>query len=149
ANVSENAFEEMTGEHLYENAELVSQLIDASDLEDGSEALQSRIERFREPVNMRFTVIDTEGVVLADSATNRDTMDNHIDRPEIQDIVNRDMDKGEDVRYSVTEDINMMYVSNPIHNDSGELIGIIRISLPLNSINETMVVFWRGLAAFL
>ena len=43
----------------------------------------------------------------------------------------------------------MMYVANPIHNDNGELIGMIRTSLPLNSINETMVVFWRGLAVFL
>lgn len=149
ANVSENAFEEMTGEHLYENAELVAQLIDARELEDGSEALQSRIELFREPVNMRFTVIDTEGTVLADSESDPATMDNHIDRPEIQDIVNRDMNMGEAVRYSVTEDIDMMYVANPIHNDNGELIGMIRTSLPLNSINETMVVFWRGLAVFL
>src|SRR5690554_5090376 len=95
ANVSENTFEEMTGENLYENAELVAQLIDARELEDGSEALQSRIELFREPVNMRFTVIDTEGTVLADSESDPATMDNHIDRPEIQDIVNRDMNMGE------------------------------------------------------
>ncbi|WP_462419880.1 two-component system histidine kinase PnpS [Salinicoccus sp. Marseille-QA3877] len=149
ANVSENAFEEMTGEHLYENAELVAQLIDAEELENDSGALQSRIELFKEPVNMRFTVINTEGVVLADSESDPATMDNHIDRPEIQDILNRDMNIGESVRYSVTEDIDMMYVANPIHNDSGELIGMIRTSLPLNSINETMVVFWRGLAVFL
>lgn len=149
ANVSENAFEEMTGEHLYENAELVAQLIDAEELENDSGALQSRIELFKEPINMRFTVINTEGVVLADSESDPATMDNHIDRPEIQDILNRDMNIGESVRYSVTEDIDMMYVANPIHNDSGELIGMIRTSLPLNSINETMVVFWRGLAVFL
>lgn len=149
ANVSENAFEDMTSEHLYENAELVAQLIDADELRDDSEALQSRIELFREPVNMRFTVIDTEGIVVADSESDPETMDNHIDRPEIQDIINRDMDLGESVRYSVTEDIDMMYVANPVHNDNGELIGMIRTSLPLNSINETMVVFWRTLAVFL
>ena len=149
ANVSENAFEEMTSEHLYENAELVAQLIDARELEDGSDVLQSRIELFEEPVNMRFTVIDTDGTVLADSESDPATMDNHIDRPEVQDIMNRDQDIGESVRYSVTEDIDMMYVANPIQDDDGNLIGMIRTSLPLNSINETMVVFWRGLAVFL
>src|SRR5690625_656816 len=43
----------------------------------------------------------------------------------------------------------MMYVANPIYDDDGSLLGVIRTSLPLNSINETMVVFWRGLAVFL
>lgn len=149
ANVSENAFEDMTSEHLYENAELVAQLIEVSDMENGTETLQSRIELFREPINMRFTVIDTEGEVLADSESDPATMDNHIDRPEVQDIMSRDQNIGEAVRYSVTEDIDMMYVANPIYDDNGSLLGVIRTSLPLNSINDTMVVFWRGLAVFL
>ncbi len=149
ANVSENSFEEMTSEHLYENAELVAQLIEASDMENGTEALQSRIELFKEPISMRFTVIDTEGVVLADSESDPETMDNHIDRPEVQDVMNDDRAIGESVRFSVTEDIDMMYVANPIYDDDGSLLGVIRTSLPLNSINETMVVFWRGLAVFL
>lgn len=149
ANVSENAFEDMTSEHLYENAELVAQLIEVSDMENGTETLQSRIELFREPINMRFTVIDTEGAVLADSESDPETMDNHLDRPEVQDIMNNERDVGESVRYSVTEDIDMMYVANPIYDDNGSLLGVIRTSLPLNSINDTMVVFWRGLAVFL
>lgn len=149
ANVSENAFEEMTSEHLYENAELVAQLIEASDLENETEALQTRIELFQEPINMRFTVIDTDGLVLADSESDPETMDNHLDRPEVQDIMTRDEDIGESVRYSVTEDIDMMYVANPIYDDNGFLLGVIRTSLPLNSINDTMIVFWRTLAVFL
>lgn len=149
ANVSENAFEEMTSEHLYENAELVAQLIEASDLENETEALQTRIELFQEPINMRFTVIDTDGLVLADSESEPETMDNHLDRPEVQDIMIRDEDIGESVRYSVTEDIDMMYVANPIYDDNGSLLGVIRTSLPLNSINDTMIVFWRTLAVFL
>src|SRR5699024_9645340 len=110
ANVSENAFEEMTSDHLYENAELVAQLIEVNNLEHETEALQTRIELFQEPINMRFTVINTEGVVLADSESDPSTMDNHLDRPEVQDIITGDKDTGESVRYSVTEDIDMMYV---------------------------------------
>lgn len=149
ANVSENAFEEMTSEHLYENAELVAQLIEVNNLEHETEALQTRIELFQEPINMRFTVINTEGVVLADSESDPSTMDNHLDRPEVQDIITGDKDTGESVRYSVTEDIDMMYVANPIYDDNGSLHGVIRTSLPLNSINDTMIVFWRTLAVFL
>src|SRR5699024_3890865 len=98
---------------------------------------------------MRFTVINTEGVVLADSESDPSTMDNHLDRPEVQDIITGDKDTGESVRYSVTEDIDMMYVANPIYDDNGSLHGVIRTSLPLNSINDTMIVFWRTLAVFL
>src|SRR5699024_2610727 len=137
ANVSENSFEEMTSEHLYENAELVAQLIEASDMENGTEALQSRIELFKEPISMRFTVIDTEGVVLADSESDPETMDNHTDRPEDQDDMNDDRAIGESVRLSETEDTDMMYVSKTIYDDEGSMIGAITTSQQLTSINMT------------
>lgn len=149
ASVSENAFEEMTSDHLHENADLVAQLIDTADLEGDSQELQERIELFREPVEMRFTVIGLEGEVLADSESDPDTMENHSDRPEVQEILVNDQPAGESIRYSDTENIEMMYVASPLYDDNGEAAGIIRTSFPLHSINETMVVFWRGLAVFL
>src|SRR5699024_11972863 len=94
-----------------------------SDMENGTEALQSRIELFKEPISMRFTVIDTEGVVLADSESDPETMDNHIDRPEVQVVMNDDRAIGESVRFSVTEDIDMMSDANPIYDDDGSLLG--------------------------
>ncbi|MCD2138921.1 two-component system histidine kinase PnpS [Salinicoccus halitifaciens] len=149
ASVSENAFKQMTGEHLYENAQLVAQLIETSDLEGGSEDLQERIALFREPVSMRFTVIGTDGEVLADSENAPGTMENHGDRPEVQEVLEDDAEFGESIRFSETEGTEMMYVASPIYNAEGVINGIIRTSYPLHNIEDTMVVFWRGLAVFL
>ncbi len=149
ASVSENAFKQMTSEHLYENAQLVAQLVETSDLEGGSEELQERITMFRDPVNMRFTIIDTKGEVLADSETPPETMENHMNRPEVESVLESEEEIGESIRFSETEEIEMMYVASPIYNDDGVMNGIIRTSYPLDNIEETMVVFWRGLAVFL
>jgi two-component system phosphate regulon sensor histidine kinase PhoR len=147
--VSENSFKQMTSEHLFENAQLVAQLVETSDLEGGTEALQERIELFREPVGMRFTIIDTDGEVLADSESAPETMENHSDRPEVQEVIENEQEAGEAIRFSETEEIEMMYVASPIYNEEGVIRGIIRTSYPLDSIEDTMIVFWRGLAVFL
>ncbi|WP_415735783.1 histidine kinase dimerization/phospho-acceptor domain-containing protein, partial [Lacicoccus alkaliphilus] len=139
----------MTSEHLFENAQLVAQLVETSDLEGGTEALQERIELFREPVGMRFTIIDTDGEVLADSESAPETMENHSDRPEVQEVIENEQEAGEAIRFSETEEIEMMYVASPIYNEEGVIRGIIRTSYPLDSIEDTMIVFWRGLAVFL
>lgn len=147
--VSEDSFKQMTSEHLYENAQLVAQLVETSDLEGGSEELQERIELFREPVGMRFTIIDTDGEVLADSESAPETMEDHSDRPEVREVIENEQEAGESIRFSETEEIEMMYVASPIYNEEGVLSGIIRTSYPLDSIEDTMVVFWRGLAVSL
>ena len=147
--VSEDSFKQMTSEHLYENAQLVAQLVETSDLEGGSEELQERIELFREPVGMRFTIIDTDGEVLADSESAPETMEDHSDRPEVREVFENEQEAGESIRFSETEEIEMMYVASPIYNEEGVLSGIIRTSYPLDSIEDTMVVFWRGLAVSL
>lgn len=149
ATVSENSFKQMTSEHLYENAQLVAQLVGTDDLAGGSEDLQTRIELFREPVSMRFTIIDTDGEVLADSETPPESMENHSDRPEVREVLENNQDMGESIRFSETEEIEMMYVASPIYNEEAVLNGVIRTSYPLHNIEDTMIVFWRGLAVFL
>jgi two-component system phosphate regulon sensor histidine kinase PhoR len=85
-------------------------------------------------INTRITVIDTAGIVLADSKMKPAFMENHKSRPEIS----ASLDKGGSatkMRYSSTLHNDMLYVANPLYHD-GEIIGVLRVSLFLSDINE-------------
>ena len=88
-----------------------------------------------EKINTRFTIINQNGRVLADSNFNSDTMDNHKNRPEvIQALAGK---WGVETRYSDTLNVSMLYISKPITvND--QLIGVIRSSIPINALDQTL-----------
>ncbi|GAA3720949.1 ATP-binding protein [Salinicoccus jeotgali] len=132
-----NAYTDMTRDHLIENAQMVTQIISASESYDEREQLQELIKNFEQPIQMRFTVVDTEGVVLADSENDPEKMNNHFDRPEIQDVLQQNETFGESIRYSTTQDFNMMYVALPLVSE-GETVGAVRSSLSLGIIDDAM-----------
>ena len=140
-----NAYTDMTRNHLVENAQMVTQLIVASDSYDEREQLQELIKNFEQPIQMRFTVVDTEGVVIADSENDPEEMNNHFDRPEIQDVLEQNEAFGESIRYSTTQDFNMMYVALPLVAE-GETVGAVRTSLSLGVIDEAMNRLWFSLS---
>ncbi|WP_271396797.1 two-component system histidine kinase PnpS [Salinicoccus roseus] len=140
-----NAYTDMTRNHLVENAEMVTQLIVASDSYGEREQLQELIQNFEQPIQMRFTVVDTEGVVLADSENDPAEMNNHFNRPEIQDVLEQDEAFGESIRYSTTQDFNMMYVALPLVSE-GETVGAVRTSLSLGVIDDAMNRLWFSLS---
>lgn len=140
-----NAYTDMTRNHLVENAEMVTQLIVASESYGEREQLQELIQNFEQPIQMRFTVVDTEGVVLADSENDPAEMNNHFNRPEIQDVLEQDEAFGESIRYSTTQDFNMMYVALPLVSE-GETVGAVRTSLSLGVIDVAMNRLWFSLS---
>ncbi|WP_434121995.1 two-component system histidine kinase PnpS [Salinicoccus roseus] len=140
-----NAYTDMTRNHLVENAQMVTQLIVASDSYDERGQLQELIQNFEQPIQMRFTVVDTEGVVLADSENDPAEMNNHFNRPEIQDVLEQDEAFGESIRYSTTQDFNMMYVALPLVSE-GETVGAVRTSLSLGVIDDAMNRLWFSLS---
>lgn len=99
----------------------------------------------------RITVIDVEGVVLADSNEEPESMDNHKSRPEIVAAFTGEV--GSAIRHSATLGESMLYVAIPvfqngqfIENLSGELLGktVLRVSIPLNAIDKTLAVIrWK------
>ncbi|MFA7745645.1 two-component system histidine kinase PnpS [Salinicoccus roseus] len=143
-----NAYTDMTRNHLVENAQMVTQLIVASDSYDERGQLQELIQNFEQPIQMRFTVVDPEGVVLADSENDPEEMNNHYDRPEIQDVLEQDEAFGESIRYSTTQNFNMMYVALPLVAE-GETVGAVRTSLSLGVIDEAMNRLWFSLSVAL
>ena len=106
----------------------------------------------------RVTVIDSTGTVLADSAHDPETMENHSDRPEIQQAVASG--KGQSVRFSATLQRNLVYQAVRYQPAVGSAVTI-RVARPLASIDfslaelrqrlavASLVIFLIGLAASL
>jgi two-component system phosphate regulon sensor histidine kinase PhoR len=83
----------------------------------------------------RLTVILPSGRVVGDSSKNPDLMDNHGDRPEIQQAFKGQI--GISTRHSYTEETSMMYVAVPAV-DQGRLVGVVRASLPVAFIDRVL-----------
>ncbi len=86
-------------------------------------------------IGTRFTLVDITGFVLADSDENPDNMDNHLNRPEMQDALNGGW--GISIRESQTLETTMLYISKPIWAES-RIIGVIRSSIPINELDVTL-----------
>jgi two-component system, OmpR family, phosphate regulon sensor histidine kinase PhoR len=79
----------------------------------------------------RVTFIDPTGRVLADSEHDPATMDNHLDRAEIQEA--RIKGRGSATRFSHTLDVDMLYVALPMQMGQKQG-GYIRLARPLYEI---------------
>jgi two-component system phosphate regulon sensor histidine kinase PhoR len=79
----------------------------------------------------RVTLIARDGRVVGESHEDRALMDNHLDRPEIQQALSEG--KGSSTRYSRTVGYEMLYTAVPIESTSG-ISGFVRISLPLQQV---------------
>lgn len=86
------------------------------------------IKELATKVDLRLTIIDTLGAVLADSWENPALMENHLNRPEISAALAGEMGKA--TRYSTTRGENLMYVAIPMHN-AAEVTGVLRVSTTL------------------
>lgn len=93
----------------------------------------------------RMTVIDMQGVVLADSNENPALMDNHGRRPEILDAFTGEV--GTSTRFSGTVKEHMLYVAIPFNNGkhlqvSSQVVppveGVVRMSVPVTAIDKTL-----------
>ena len=80
----------------------------------------------------RITVIDSTGVVLADSEESPKKMENHKGRPEVADALAGKV--GHSLRYSSTAGRETLYVAIPIQKE-GTLQGVLRTSLTVRQID--------------
>ncbi|MBW1769321.1 MAG: hypothetical protein JRJ65_20030 [Deltaproteobacteria bacterium] len=87
------------------------------------------------PAATRITVISPSGEVLGDSEEDPLDMDNHMDRTEVINAFTNGV--GMSIRYSRTLQKDMMYVGVTLEDNSG-VMGVIRTSIPLAAIDETL-----------
>ena len=92
-----------------------------------------------ETLGMRVTIIDVDGSVIAESSSDRDRMDNHLGRPEVQQALAQGW--GMSSRPSRTMGYEMLYGAAPFGIDEGsaQLLGIVRLAVPLSEIDAGVV----------
>jgi two-component system phosphate regulon sensor histidine kinase PhoR len=98
---------------------------------ESTDSLDSFVKSMGSDINTRITIVDLNGVVLADSEEDPKVMENHGKRPEILDAMNDN--KGKSLRYSTTVKSEMLYVAKPIKN-SEKTLAILRVSIFLREI---------------
>lgn len=102
------------------------------------ELLQNEALALSERLEVRVTIIDAEGLVLAESNEDPATMDNHLMRPEIQSVIQGDSSR--EIRYSDTVNAELLYYALPIHVD--EQGGFVRIGIPMDEMNSLYQNIW-------
>jgi len=88
--------------------------------------LDAFLKKLAPDLHARVTVIDDQGLVLADSEKDPARMENHRYRPEVTEALEGKV--GQSLRHSVTVEEDMLYVGLPLEKD-GRVIGVLRLSL--------------------
>jgi two-component system phosphate regulon sensor histidine kinase PhoR len=91
---------------------------------------------------VRVTVITTAGLVLADSQSDPQTMENHAGRPEIRDAFAKG--DGLSVRHSVTINRDLMYYAVRWSPPAGSPV-VLRFALPLRTVEDEVWALRRRL----
>jgi len=137
-NLEENSLHDIQSS-LIAQANLIASQIESSRLRaEDIPYLESLVKGLSLKTNCRITIINNKGRVLADSEKLEEEipqMESHIYRPEIKAAFSGST--GIDTRYSSTLKINMLYVALPIKDETG-IPGVVRLSLPLESVQKTL-----------
>jgi two-component system phosphate regulon sensor histidine kinase PhoR len=97
--------------------------------------LDPLVRSLKEKNGARITLISPDGLVLGDSDQDSSLMDNHLDRPEIQQAAVGAY--GMTVRMSDTLKYDSVYVAKRIERN-GEVVGFIRMALPLREADRAV-----------
>ena len=131
-------FHRETLENARQELQMHAQVIALGLKEEGfgtSAHLAQEIDDIHAETGLRVTVLDGEGMVLADSNRDAETMESHSGRPEVQQALRGEV--GSATRYSYTLGENMLYVAVPVQRN-GRLIGIVRSATSLAPIDAAM-----------
>jgi len=126
---------ERTATDLETRARLLEKQVLAKLTSVKGESVDSLCKELGKRASTRITVIRTSGEVIGDSEEDPGKMDNHANRPEVRGALAGST--GTSTRFSRTLLENMMYVAVPLRVN-GEIIGVLRTSIPLTSIDEAL-----------
>ncbi|MBN2543989.1 HAMP domain-containing protein [bacterium] len=102
-------------------------------LEGDFDALDSLVKQLGSSINTRITIVDTTGLVWADSEEDPAKMENHKSRPEISKALRGQT--GRSMRFSETVKSDMLYIALPLMKNQ-RVAGVIRLSLFLEDIDR-------------
>ena len=106
------------------------------------EDIESKVKEVAGGLNLRVTLIDPAGRVISDSQADAKQMDNHINRPEIQQA--KTEGRGKSSRFSATLQESMLYVALPI-KDNNNVKGYIRLARPLIEVRKSLDYLYQSI----
>lgn len=121
---------------LQAQAQLMSNEVAPAVIAQDTGRLQKIVHSLSRQVEVRVTVIQADGKVLADSEKTIDQvglMDNHLRRPEVQTAIAGGV--GSVLRHSDTLGVKMLYLAIPLqHNEV--VTGVLRVAIPLSHLSR-------------
>lgn len=137
-------YEERTRQDLKARALLVDNQLLPLFAENRWQELHALCRQLGRKSATRFTVIDKDGRVAADSDENPARLDNHGRRPEV--ITALAGETGTSIRFSYTLQENLMYVAIPLRGPNQAIIGSLRLAVPITAIDQALAAIQRQIA---
>lgn len=137
-NLEENSLANIQSSLLAQSYAVQNQVNPESLQKEDFASLDKLAKTLSPKIKSRVTIINKDGRVLADSEQSRQEtlkMENHLYRPEVARAMAGDA--GTDTRYSHTLKIDMLYLALPVL-ENGRAIGVVRLALPLESVQGTL-----------
>ena len=122
---------------LSKQARILQQSLQPYLIEIDKNKLKTIIDQYAQASKSRITIINTNGLVVADSSvtkTNLGGLDNHGTRPEILQALSEG--EGSSKRYSITTQQEMLYFA--ILDSSLEELNFIRVSVPYEYVDQLL-----------
>ena len=116
-------------------ARLACEPVDDLLTKNQSDKIDGLCKRLGSSSHTRITVVLLSGKVIGDSDANPEDMDNHKDRPEIQEALANAV--GWKIRQSSTMREDRIYVAVPLMHGNGP-IAVVRTSFPLTALSDTL-----------
>jgi two-component system phosphate regulon sensor histidine kinase PhoR len=133
--------EKKISQRLESNAVLAGETFRKDFHEGDIPGIQNRAKTLASELHLRITVIDKQGKVVADSERDPASMENHGNRVEFTEAVEKGV--GESTRLSGTLNFPMKYVAVRITDDS-DIIGVVRIAVPLSEVQLELRPLYRA-----
>jgi two-component system phosphate regulon sensor histidine kinase PhoR len=132
-----------TAEDLAVRAHLIAREVAPSFAKENQQSLDELSKTVGRETATRITLILPSGDVLGDSDEDPQGMENHAGRPEVKAALLGN--RGVYIRYSDTLQQEMMYVALPLKKN-GEVLGVVRTSIPVSEIDATLSSIYRKIA---
>jgi two-component system, OmpR family, phosphate regulon sensor histidine kinase PhoR len=127
---------EQTGAGLLGNARLIrEELLPIVQANPKDPRINDLAQRFAAATQKRVTIILPDGVVVGESDAPLNTLENHLNRPEVQGALQKN--EQIDIRYSATLKSDLMYAAVPLLVKD-QVAMIVRVAYPLASIQNDL-----------
>ncbi len=117
-------------------ATMLADYVDRLDQGLNDASLPAMLKKIGQQTNVRFTLVNDQGTVLADSETGTRDIGPHGTREEV--LLAKANGTGFSQRYSATLDQPMMYFASLYQPGDDHTGGYIRVAIPANSIDEAI-----------